>query len=113
MCGEKPKKPIYATFHHGSPPRVRGKVYSLTLWVPHGRITPACAGKSFNTVIGKSVHEDHPRVCGEKVKLMTNLINKKGSPPRVRGKDRQRNRLGVEQGITPACAGKSHIGWNH
>ena len=87
VCGEKSAGAYQGAAALGSPPRVRGKVYSLTLWVPHGRITPACAGKSFNTVIGKSVHEDHPRVCGEKFSVVPQLPQNVGSPPRVRGKD--------------------------
>ena len=49
----------------GSPPRVRGRALgdNNRAWI--GRITPACAGKSF-VLLGNPVqHEDHPRVCGE------------------------------------------------
>ena len=50
----------------GSPPRVRGKVFSNVNFFVRIGITPACAGKSFLIRCVSGEHEDHPRVCGEK-----------------------------------------------
>ena len=50
---------------------------------------------------------DHPRVCGEKVRITVNDLMSIGSPPRVRGKVRLFLGGNLLPGITPACAGKS------
>ena len=71
----------------GSPPRVRGKVFSEGL-------LPVIPG-------------DHPRVCGEKSGLMRSNATGTGSPPRVRGKDVSGADATPWIRITPACAGKS------
>ena len=53
--------------------------------------------------------QDHPRVGGEKAIRPPALSCGWGSPPRVRGKERFLREIGVDIGITPACAGKSRI----
>ena len=50
---------------------------------------------------------DHPRVCGEKFSLMTEVQALHGSPPRMRGKVKMVSIAGEIAGITPAYAGKS------
>ena len=51
--------------------------------------------------------EDHPRVCGEKCKAVSQRSQILGSPPRVRGKGAGgAGGTGIVR-ITPACAGKS------
>ena len=67
VCGEKLRfAPRYAIFP-GSPPRMRGKVYSIRC--------------------GVSCIEDHPRVCGEKRTFLEQKRQARGSPPRMRGKE--------------------------
>ena len=51
--------------------------------------------------------EDHPRVCGEKIRSIVDNTAMWGSPPRVRGKDTAAGSPSSAAGITPACAGKS------
>ena len=46
VCGEKVLWYYYIRGMTGSPPRVRGKVRYLPIFLPPMRITPACAGKS-------------------------------------------------------------------
>ena len=92
----------------GSPPRVRGKGQSKGREQRELRITPACAGKSNTKNAIKSIGRDHPRVCGEKVRIKPRKTWEEGSPPRVRGKGRQAVRHAHAGGITPACAGKSN-----
>ena len=87
VCGEKQDMVNETRIPQGSPPRVRGKVHRMLcsrLWL---RITPACAGKSHILTSENQIHEDHPRVCGEKPADKLFDIMLKGSPPRVRGKD--------------------------
>ena len=54
--------------------------------IKHG-ITPAYAGKSGVLVNVDEVAGDHPRVCGEKIVVISTFYPLMGSPPRMRGKD--------------------------
>ena len=106
MCGEKGKLIPFYVDEVGSPPHVRGKAEKNGTFCPGVRITPACAGKS---VVSESVFllvEDHPRVCGEKLHLPRTFCWKKGSPPRMRGKDIKLTFDAGQLRITPAYAGK-------
>ena len=68
VCGEKPVSRSRRNSTAGSPPRVRGKVHSISKPKAPIRITPACAGKSVQGPDLLSPQKDHPRVCGEKTK---------------------------------------------
>ena len=46
VCGENLNKMLHDLGIQGSPPRVRGKPYTVALAVTLSRITPACAGKT-------------------------------------------------------------------
>ena len=48
-------------------------------------------------------------MCGEKFSRFLLARCQPGSPPRVRGKVTRLYALADKEGITPACAGKSHI----
>ena len=112
----------------GSPPRVRGKLWPRVIrQVCHG-ITPACAGKTILEQWAFQVFEDpppacegktrkyvlllasiwdHPRVYRENDKQRSDVADRLGSPPRMRGKLVLYNPLFSHLGITPACAGKT------
>ena len=109
MCGEKRAKYNNDWRLWGSPPRVRGKVAFAPILPPPAGITPACAGKSVADLNLNALAEDHPRVCGEKCIPLFGGGSGAGSPPRVRGKVSKRFIPKVRFGITPACAGKSHL----
>ena len=109
VCGEKFRFLLACRVPLGSPPRVRGKV---RLRIPHRNhmgITPACAGKSGIRLYRDAHRRDHPRVCGEKLRLDIVLGLWQGSPPRVRGKGGMSGRGHAGVGITPACAGKRFL----
>ena len=106
VCGEKGRKMKQQFIGLGSPPRVRGKaVLRVALCIGVG-ITPACAGKSEKQVPFLPPYQDHPRVCGEKVKNGFDGVYQKGSPPRMRGKGSGTGGFQSLQGITPAYSGK-------
>ena len=107
MCGEKLRSNTRHPVPRGSPPRVRGKAGGQSSALNAPGITPACAGKSAFPLRSVRSCKDHPRVCGEKKAAVTTLFWTGGSPPRVRGKDRDIARSRHAVGITPACAGKS------
>ena len=107
MCGENSGRDEYRAAARGSPPRVRGKRCAAGFFMPCAGITPACAGKTLGN-FGIFAHpEDHPRVCGENYGMSAKAFNKKGSPPRVRGKLGSVGAMRRGERITPACAGKT------
>ena len=66
-------------------------------------------GKARNTICRSRVTRDHPRLCGEKFCPCLLQCVGQGSPPPMRGKDKNDD-FGVQQiGITPAYAGKSIV----
>ena len=107
MCGEKVTSKVSPGKTSGSPPRVRGKASRTWKNSTSQRITPACAGKSFQLFVIYNICGDHPRVCGEKLSWAMPTSSRVGSPPRVRGKDNPSFDVKTSVGITPACAGKS------
>ena len=105
-CGEKQKNCPLVSVIWGSPPRMRGKALFLSvLWVTSG-ITPAHAGKRGRQACSIAGSEDHPRACGEKRSKFIRKQDVKGSPPRMRGKERHLQKIRSQRGITPAHAGK-------
>ena len=128
ICGEKLSCSASLESMRGSPPHMRGKVYSPSSPYITSGITPAYAGKrneiSFRwngrkdhpRICGKSsqlrrwpgVMRDHPRICGEKSALTNCLLFPLGSPPHMRGKASCLYFRVPLTGITPAYAGKSY-----
>ena len=106
MGGEKFSSVMRQTSRRGSPPRGRGKggigIYKT---FTHG-ITPAWAGKSIPVNDLFPSYEDHPRVGGEKARVVMMVRETMGSPPRGRGKEIEANRDAIAHRITPAWAGK-------
>ena len=70
----------------GSPPRVREKPKDGKYTFSAYGITPACAGKTADTLVSRSLDRDHPRVCGKNLNVGRNVKPELGSPPRVREK---------------------------
>ena len=66
MRGEKDYPRGAVDVWQGSPPHARGKVYDDEGIYTLEHITPACAGKSHLLEAGELLHQDHPRMRGEK-----------------------------------------------
>ena len=120
VCGEKETPGHSCVLPRGSPPRMRGKVFSAFCEVHNVGITPAYAGKSPSTCIGFPILGDHPRVCGEKSTTKKSMRGWQGSPPRMRGKGGGQRHPLYKARITPAYAGKSKphpycrtVSWDH
>ena len=107
VCGENMRHCRFIQRIDGSPPRVRGKPLSISLRSTGARITPACAGKTSLKPISSTRTADHPRVCGENMRVVLTTVALRGSPPRVRGKHSVKKFFHSELRITPACAGKT------
>ncbi len=95
----------------GSPPRVRERLVGYLISAECPRITPACAGKTFSFLVTMLLIRDHPRVCGkDNIRSLPDLV-KEGSPPRVRERRIGNFLIISSPGITPACAGKTRLGF--
>ena len=106
-CGENMFSINEKPFNEGSPPHLRGKRLSYCSCVSSSGITPAPAGK---TNQGTPVYirlRDHPRTCGENRFHWGALVQKRGSPPHLRGKLKCIAEVCDICGITPAPAGKT------
>ena len=89
---------------------MRGKAACTGATAGGSRITPAYAGKREVYMSANFRRQDHPRLCGEKPKYNGTFAIPQGSPPPMRGKVSAglfKNFLGR---ITPAYAGKRHVG---
>ena len=106
-CGENLRCPHVVVDYRGSPPQVRGKPYPPPWGLLFVRITPAGAGKTNERNRKETETRDHPRRCGENVKVSEPNHANKGSPPQVRGKLNYRNLRTNIRRITPAGAGKT------
>ncbi len=106
VCGEKSKTQPDCLYPVGSPPRMRGKVKVQVANKLVAGITPAYAGKRAGRCPDGCTPWDHPRVCGEKCSSVRSASHRRGSPPRMRGKDLPFTCDCESTGITPACAGK-------
>ena len=71
-------------------------------------ITPAHAGKRQEKTGCWDANGDHPRTCGEKMRLNHSITAAWGSPPHMRGKVLSAPTVTLPSGITPAHAGKSN-----
>ena len=106
LCGEKYAQQSTGLIREGSPPPMRGKaVFPVVVLIDFG-ITPAYAGKSYRRVSACPVHQDHPRLCGEKLIYNSRKEDCKGSPPPMRGKGKKNESGRFDARITPAYAGK-------
>ena len=66
LCGEKATMRRFSCTLSGSPPPMRGKVFSIAIIRIKTRITPAYAGKRRPCGDLAAHCRDHPRLCGEK-----------------------------------------------
>ena len=104
-------KTVTDTYHPhipaGSPPQVRGKQAAESCQAAMLRITPAGAGKTFRIPLAVRPSKDHPRRCGENLSAIFRAAPDLGSPPQVRGKQRDYDGGRRKRRITPAGAGKT------
>ena len=106
MRGEKRKSGFIRIRTIGSSPHARGKVLNSQIFIHGHRIIPACAGKRRHQFIIVGEDQDHPRMRGEKHKVVINREIAIGSSPHARGKANEENHKLWEFRIIPACAGK-------
>ena len=71
------------------------------------RITPACAGSTSGPAPRRHWGTDHPRLRGEHIVPLGQILSHLGSPPPARGAPRRDRGRQAASRITPACAGST------
>ena len=69
LCGEKSTFTSHILILPGSPPPMRGKAPFRAGWGRRCGITPAYAGKRQLIPTTLTIMWDHPRLCGEKLRM--------------------------------------------
>ena len=85
VCGEHGFDGAYSTIKKGSSPRMRGTLNVRCECFIRFRIIPAYAGNTDKTIEKLNNAKDHPRVCGEHLKIYRRILMCIGSSPRMRG----------------------------
>ena len=91
----------------GSAPRARGTLRQPGQSESPGRISPACAGNTIQSLFKGVLMADQPRVRGEHKASLFRLTPEGGSAPRARGTLPQRGAHRITRRISPACAGNT------
>ena len=107
VCGERMARSGSVYPIPGSSPRVRGTRSGSRRAARHRRIIPACAGTACVPRASSPLPSDHPRVCGERVRVPMIRAAYGGSSPRVRGTRGVPSRSARRNRIIPACAGNA------
>ena len=110
VCGEHPIDHVIEEHARGSSPRVRGTLDSIEIDGDATGIIPACAGNTISNKKRPSPGRDHPRVCGEHLRIRPGCSPAMGSSPRVRGTQGDEQWVCRDRGIIPACAGNTASG---
>ena len=107
MCGENLRNATIGRLLGGSSPRVRGKHQRGVAPGDPPRLIPACAGKTPRSASPRGPSAAHPRVCGENPPVPAHRRTRRGSSPRVRGKQEIEDGEPITTRLIPACAGKT------
>ena len=92
----------------GTPPRMRGRLTDAALVLATARNTPADAGTTRGPGLSAPPVSEHPRGCGDDSGNRRLRQATRGTPPRMRGRQFDRDRLYVHERNTPADAGTTH-----
>ena len=108
VCGEHGPGRRSPRAPGGSSPRVRGTQQSEHAGRVDRGIIPACAGNTSRRPVRIATNRDHPRVCGEHMRVLELFLEALGSSPRVRGTLQDAQGRQRRAGIIPACAGNTN-----
>ena len=109
VCGERSKAGRAERWNYGSSPRVRGTLLCVPFGLIGYRIIPACAGNVSFPEWTSPGRTDHPRVCGERIRVYHWVVGCVGSSPRVRGTRGRPLPKRTDERIIPACAGNAPL----
>ena len=106
-CGENKRLGLMRWGPPGTSPRMRGKLWPGHFGRPGSRNIPAHAGKTSVLMPIFSWNWEHPRACGENIKMSDEKIQEAGTSPRMRGKLPESGAPPPPRGNIPAHAGKT------
>ena len=106
-CGEHCAGVVVAGGFEGSSPRLRGTQQLVVSRMPDAGIIPALAGNTQTLETSWAAHGDHPRACGEHMRLHHQCAGSWGSSPRLRGTHVSSSLDRQIWGIIPALAGNT------
>ena len=109
MCGEHWTAPGTRQPSLGSSPHVRGAQRQFRYHKLPSGIIPACAGSTHCPPTHLVSARDHPRMCGEHLRVPSIGLTGEGSSPHVRGAPVLVICACVLGGIIPACAGSTRL----
>ena len=109
VCGEHVLSSKLPTAKEGSSPRMRGTHRFVRRPWLHDGIIPAYAGNTLCSICRRSCWKDHPRVCGEHMRMASKGMPSAGSSPRMRGTLCDGRSEIVQPGIIPAYAGNTGV----
>ena len=107
VCGERRRLPCRVWRAGGSSPRMRGTHSSQHRPARQAGIIPAYAGNATGPCRSCRRPRDHPRVCGERSVLRSQVMVNSGSSPRMRGTRVCQIGTHLLTGIIPAYAGNA------
>ena len=107
MRGEHSNSSTVVPTSFGSPPHARGAPRCKQHSGNPPRITPACAGSTPCGCWQSAYLQDHPRMRGEHLPLVSGSPPGPGSPPHARGARSPGTATTTQPRITPACAGST------
>ena len=120
VCGEHAQETERRAQESGSSPRMRGTPSGHIQTDTRLGIIPAYAGNTISHGVRYAGLRDHPRVCGEHQAVLSSLLHRGGSSPRMRGTRPSCDSLRRAHGIIPAYAGNTRycfalrlLGWDH
>ena len=108
LCGEKSATTSGGMSGSGSPPPMRGKVAGQDKCFSQLRITPAYAGKRLFFQEMLHIHQDHPRLCGEKFPRSSVILDCVRITPAYAGKSHGKRRIRRDHGDHPRLCGEKH-----
>ena len=107
-CGEHNNYVRDVTSHKGSSPQMRGAPMSWRWLYRLTGIIPADAGSTGVTIGSEAMRQDHPRRCGEHVRLARHNRTNEGSSPQMRGALARNCGYVCLKRIIPADAGSTN-----
>ena len=107
VCGENTGMMCISSRAIGTSPRMRGKLSEIYPRQKNQRNIPAYAGKTPAHPCYRPGRREHPRVCGENMRLFSGSDGTNGTSPRMRGKPTRPSNQSDPTRNIPAYAGKT------
>ena len=107
VCGENSVRHSFSSSPFGTSPRVWGKPPVALALGRRSRNIPTCVGKTLKSRSVLMLMLEHPHVCGENCIVLSLIIEKVGTSPRVWGKQLSLILPMSPRRNIPTCVGKT------